>query len=424
MTKLLRQIFSWHDDRLCAFESIRLSSFVLAIYVALIPIANGLSGLIGQINIINYITILYFLSSFVELIRRPEPLFRKEFIATYLFFFFTLASFFWNGKLTLSWGVRTVFTNVLIFVLASGRLYSGKEKKLFAGAIFTGALIAIVVAAVHFPSVAVRQLEIKVSKEIDPNFFCGDLFVAVAMMMTMSLNKKYHWMLFFISLLFLIVYFASSRASMIITLIMLVWWIGAAASKKRIHIPIITVLLFALLLFVLTRPAVMDFLIKGSVADLLIERTKPKTLVEDQGSGRVQIWLAAWEYFLETPARFKLFGSGLATFPEIVNYIAPGHNAPYSSHNIYINALIEGGVIGFILQLTALLQVFIHTIKKKSLFGSLALIALAWEGTALDAQFSRTFALAFVIAAIYRGGDDYEILFTTDGNNNRPCLQG
>lgn len=407
---MLKQIFSWKDVLENDNEHIRASSFVLALYVSLIPIANGLSGLVGKVNIVNYIIILYFFLTAIELFRKPEPLLRKELTYIYLFFLYSAASFFWNGDMELNWGVRTTFTAVLLFFFSAGRCYSAKERRLFVTAILIGAVAAIIVASANFQSVVERRLEIRVCKEIDPNFFCGDLCAALALMMTLGLDKKYHWMVVPISFIFIFFFFASSRGAMLIGLSLFTWWMGAATFKKKVYVPILALFLFAILLFILTRPMVTHLLIRGEVSKLIVNRTNPETLIEDNGAGRLQIWLEAWKCFINSSIPRKIFGNGLVSFPKAVNYVAPGHQSEYSSHNIYINALIEGGIVGFILQLAAFLQIFIYSIKKRSLFGSMTIIALALEGLFLDAQFSRSYSWAFTIAAIYEGGKSFEIL--------------
>ena len=91
---------------------------------------------------------------------------------------------------------------------------------------------------------------------------------------------------------------------------------------------------------------------------------------------------------------------------------------------MYVNALIEGGVTGLLLLLAAFLQIFIYSLKNKNLWGTLAVIGFAVEGISLDAQVFRIFAWVFIVAAIYKGGDSYEIRFSTVGDGDRTCLQG
>ena len=67
---MLKQLFSLDHGRESIPDGIRASSAILALYVAFLPIATGLTGLIGSISPLNYIAALYFVVSFAELLRR------------------------------------------------------------------------------------------------------------------------------------------------------------------------------------------------------------------------------------------------------------------------------------------------------------------------------------------------------------------
>ena len=71
------------------------------------------------------------------------------------------------------------------------------------------------------------------------------------------------------------------------------------------------------------------------------------TFVDSLSSGRGRLWKYSWNAFQEAP----IYGHGNGGFPLAYSHVAklpPGFFAP-SAHNLWLNALVEYGVIGFIL---------------------------------------------------------------------------
>ncbi len=402
-------------------EGIRLSSIVLALYIALLPIATGLTGLIGSISPMNYIAVLYFVVSFAELLRHPQPLFKKEFLLIYLYFAYTAVSFLWNSDKSIDWQLTTFLTTALLFAFAAGRGYSEKELKLFVIASFVSIAIVFAVVAANFPTN--RRMSVRVVQIMDPNDFGCGLCVVIAMAMALCLEKKYWWMIVILTLLYLTVILSSSRGAMLMAVIMTIWWIGAAISKKKILIPLILLVQFALfsLIVLFLAPKVLH--LSEIIIKFIIGRMNLLSLLKDGGAGRTGIWRAAADTFLQSKPIRMIFGYGHASFVHTVHYISPGNTFYYEAHNTFIKALIEGGIVGLLLLLSAFLQIFIYSIKRHNLWGTLAVIGFAVEGISLHAQVFRVFAWVFIVAAIYKGGDSFELQLSSSGDGDRPGLQ-
>ncbi len=422
---MLKKLFFPGAELQPAPEGIRISSCFLGLYVALLPIATGLTGLIGSISPLNYIAVLYFLTAFIELLRRPGRLFKKEFCFIYLYFFYTLASFFWNENREISWYLTTFLTTVLLFLLAASRSYSEKELKLFVAASLVSIAIVLAVAAINFPTLEQeKRLQITLVSVMDRNDFGCGLCVVIALMMTMGLEKKNAWAVFVLALLFLTVILTSSRGAMLMIAVMMLCWACSTIRIKRILIPLIPILLFiaAVLVVVVFFPD--TFRVNERASKYILNRLNLISLLRDGGAGRIYIWRAAFATFQNASPLRKIIGFGHASFSEAVRFSFPGFDFFTDSHNMYVNALIEGGVTGLLLLLAAFLQIFIYSLKNRNLWGTLAVIGFAVEGISLDAQVFRIFAWVFIVAAIYKGGDSYEIRFSTVGDGDRTCLQG
>ena len=415
---MIKQFFSFQTEEPRAPERIRASSVLLALYAALLPVTTALTGLIGEKSTLSIIAALYLLAAIIEQFFRPWPLFKKELLFVYAYFCYSMLSFLWLDNKQIDWYLTTFLTAAMMFVIASGRSYNEKELKLFFRASLLSILIVFSAVAANFSSAMECRLEITIIQSMDPNFFGCGLCVVIAMSMASCMEKKKHWMVIFAPMLFFVILLTGSRGAMLVGAGMLFCWTLAAISRKKYFLPIITVLLTYLFFIIFT------YCVKSiGHSTLLIDRVNPKTLAEDSGAGRLQIWMAAFDTFLEAGPMRKIFGFGHGGFRAAVNYIAPGYTNPYSSHNMYVNALIEGGVVGLILLLLAFIQIFFFAVKRRNLWGALAVIGFALEGVSLDAQIYQVFPWAFIVAALFKGGDDYEILLAPSGDSDRSGLQ-
>lgn len=420
---MLKQLFSLDHGRESIPDGIRASSAILALYVAFLPIATGLTGLIGSISPLNYIAALYFVVSFAELLRHPHPLFKKEFFLIYLYFAYTAASFLWNGDKQIEWQLTTFLTTALLFAFAAGHGYNEKELKLFVIASLVSIAIVFAVVAANFPTHSIRMV-VRIVETMDPNDFGCGLCVVIAMVMTMSLEKKNRWMLLVLVLLFMTVILSSSRGAMLMVTVMTLWWIGAATAKKKMWVPLIPIALGSLLAIAVFVLFPEKFNLSEKTIKYIVGRLNPVVLLKDGGAGRTEIWRAALDTFLHSTPMRMLFGNGHGSFVQTVHFQFTSKTYLSEAHNMYLKALIEGGIVGLLLLLSAFLQIFIYSIKRHNLWGTLAVIGFAVEGISLHAQVFRVFAWAFIVAAIYKGGESYEVRFAAAGDSDRPGIQG
>ena len=89
------------------------------------------------------------------------------------------------------------------------------------------------------------------------------------------------------------------------------------------------------------------------------------------------------------------------------------------SHNMFVNALIEGGVTGLALMITGFVSLFWHTIKVKNPLGMMALAGFLTEGISLDAQVYRTFAIAIVLAFLVKSETVENVLYSSISVSDR-----
>ncbi len=93
------------------------------------------------------------------------------------------------------------------------------------------------------------------------------------------------------------------------------------------------------------------------VAPLLVSgplQSRLTSLSLDQSSGRSEIWVPAWEGFVDAPVIGNGFGSFKVYSPLFVDPSAPSTTGTtYSAHNLPLQILYEGGLVGIVAVLTA-----------------------------------------------------------------------
>jgi O-antigen ligase len=227
---------------------------------------------------------------------------------------------------------------------------------------------------------------------MDPNDFSGSLAIAFALCLTVLLKKK-KIILNIVCLLIVlgIVYLSGSRGGLLTMMcIVLIWILSMKGRTKYIVLITMAVLAAGFLLCA-----------EFGIGPSQISRFSVSALISGGGTGRSEIWKAAIDYFIKQNPVRMLIGNGLGSFADTVHYIAPGFDFTYESHNMYINTLIEGGIIGFGLITACFTSLYIHAFRKKNIFGIMAVTGFLVTGISLDVQVYRTFAIAAAVAVLW-----------------------
>ena len=121
-------------------------------------------------------------------------------------------------------------------------------------------------------------------------------------------------------------------------------------------------------------------------------------------NGRMPLWRAAWNCFLDSP----VFGNGWGSYTPAVKDAGLGYAT--NAHNIYLQILCETGIVGFLLIGGAFLTILVGIIRKLLAAGSLteyqntmlaAYLVLALLGLGvMDNPMYRVYWMIFVIMAM------------------------
>ena len=338
------------------------------------------------------VAILFLAVSVVEIIVSRQIRINRGLLPVYFYFLYMISTGIWNSAFSLDWYSMQLMVTFFIIISLSVRYYSDVEIKLIKLA-FYGSICVAWISTLFFSFFHGGRMYIEISSLMDPNDFATGLAMAFALCLTELMHKRkiIFNVICLISLL-AIVYFTGSRGGLLTLLVIIFIWVVSLKGKKKYillgSIAVATVILFTCA--------------ELGIGPSMLQRFSITALIASGGTGRSDIWKAALKYFAEQDPIHMLFGNGLGSFADTVKYVQVGHDYRYESHNMFINILIEGGVVGLGLLITCFVSLYINAIKNKNLFGVLAVTGFIVSGISLDAQVYRTFAIAAGMAVIYR----------------------
>ena len=375
---------------------IRFHIRILILYIVLMPIATALAGIVGDVSLVNYVSLSYVVLTIFS--NKGRIFFKKSYRGVYFYFIYFFISMLWCRSLTFSWYIATSLMNTVVVILALSDNYSAYELSRIKRAFLTGFMVFIVAAAFNIDSALTFRLTIEISSRMDSNDLACGLLIIIAILLEM-LSYKRNTRIVTIALIFagLTIILSGSRGAMLMFLGMLVWWVIIANNRRG----------FASIFF-LVMGAILFMVVYDYLPVYLQGRMDFNSIIEDGGSGRIKIWTNALKTFANSNPLRMLIGYGYSSFRDVVNYVATGHTRAYESHNIFVNALIEGGIIGFALIVYMLIQSYKLAKSKNNMAGMLSIVGLVISGCTLDMQAYRIFAMVFVVVILFEGNMRYE----------------
>jgi O-antigen ligase len=141
---------------------------------------------------------------------------------------------------------------------------------------------------------------------------------------------------------------------------------------------------------------VASYLLGFRVLDILQNRFQDFS--NDGGSGRLELWGRAWDFFSSNP----LFGIGASNFAD---YNAFKYGDQLVVHNTFLEILTESGLIGLLIYVlfvfTVLLQIFKANIHRKYPFLFLTFLGFIFQMMFLSLIFNDMFLLFLAILSTY-----------------------
>ena len=188
--------------------------------------------------------------------------------------------------------------------------------------------------------------------EMDPNGISAYLSIPILIMLHFVLKKVKGWKIFVLGIIVCgyAMLLTGSRGGFVAILIGIIsfllldsFWSNKSISKVLWAI-IIVFLLSGVLYYIITHFLGQDIFIRLFNFD---------TYANDRGSERLDLWILALSYFIQSP----IYGLGIASYGAITGY---------GIHNMYIDALCDCGVFSFLFFIFSFFKIITLHMRKKN----------------------------------------------------------
>ena len=388
----------------------------------LLPIDSGLSGIIGNISLLNYVALAYVVFILVENIHHKYLFTNKEYWGIFAFMAYSLLSCMWSDYLKLNYYFFTFVFSFVILSLATSRLYHYEEIILMKRIFLLSSFTLIIATVLNLNNTYGSRLIIKVTSEMDPNIFgCGACIIFAVLLVEYDKTKN-KLLLLMIPIIIGIVVLTGSRGALLMCAFEMFAGVilkvhsnyriyRIKVYRKKIIEGIVIALVLVLVLFGFY------FLFSYELSDELLNRFTIESVLSSGGSGRISIWKAAIDKFFNSDFVHMLFGYGHGSFSDIVNFYLSTGKKPSMSHNIFLNSLIEKGIIGIVLMIIAFYQGLRKSRQNQNYIGYISLFGLATAGLSLDVQSYRVFPMVFFVAIVFDNKERLLVSKKTKPNN-------
>lgn len=240
-----------------------------------------------------------------------------------------------------------LFSNALLIIILGCFYYMNtRELQFLKFSLFASTLLMILLLILFADFSAAGRLTLRTSaNEADQNYIVGYLLYNIPFSVEQIVRKKRYICFLPIIIVYTLIFMTGSRGGLItlfsVTVISVFGEIRKSNKSLRTYIiPLLISIGLAvaalIVLFQFMDPAV-------------LERFSPDYVEEKGTTGRGEIWAYLIKLFMRAPLARELFGHGTAVTPFVnrINTRMAGHVA----HNLWVDELITGGLIGLILLL-------------------------------------------------------------------------
>ncbi len=364
-------------------RNIGIGSFIFALFLALFPIDSALGNIIGSMSLNNYVAMAALLAVILFSHKRMRFAYESVFLVVGIYLAYCIVTIILGPEIFGSRNLVFVIYMLIAIILGSVS-WTKDEVELFKRSILLGLVIVIAIVFSRFDTDGSGRIYITIGRNIDQNYLCANLIFATAILSENIVTKRYRWL----SLILLILEFATiimlgSRGGLLGNLVVL----AAYFVLKTRHAWKFCIAIIALYFIVFG-------LFSDKLPSWIVERFDFKKVIHGTGSGRTIIWADYLTKFREASVFRQLFGHGRGIIYESDFY-------KIATHNMFIKALIEGGIVGLIAYVTFLIYMFCYAAKRYD-FKSVSFIAgYIVSGMFLDLDDYRVFPVMIILTVMF-----------------------
>ena len=354
-----------------------LAMFFLYLYLFLLPVDAALGNILGSISLINYVAVTYTIIRISELILKKYKLRIKNIRENRFLIFYPLYCFFTvlirQTEEYSKFMVLSMVISFIVFFLAIIDDYTKEDTKKIK-CVIQYSILSVIVIFILFADFRrfngrLAFKNFNSSSTMDPNFFTIGLCILTSVCFN-NIMRKEKKIISIISIIFIlvIIFMTGSRSGLISNSIVIA--ISFILSNYNIKNKILF-LVFLPIIIIITMN-----LINIYVPQKILNRYSYKYTEKDAGAGRFNIWKNAMEVYSNNNIGREILGTGSGTFL----YAIANKSIYNHSHNIYIQALCENGIIGLFLLIGMMLSTIKKTWKNKNYIMLAAVIGLCFGG--------------------------------------------
>ena len=364
----------------------------LYIYVILLPVGTGLAGIIGNISLMNYFAIGIMICGITSCITRRVIKINSKIIPTLLYYFYTVLSILWSPNASLNWYVMTNAANFVLLVILNLHEWKNSEIESVNRCVLISQLVVLYAVATNISSLFSYRLSITIVSTIGTSdFACGLCLIIALWMRIASTTEKPLWR--FISLIAIavdvaIIIMAGSRGALVMVAAMVLVWLFLSSYSRKTRIAITVAVLAALFIF--------SNYFMELMPSTITSRLTLSAIQSSRGSGRFNIWRLAWESFVNSNIIKMTFGNGFDSFLHAISYGSHGGHQDLLAHNVLIQTMIEGGIVGLVLLIRMMMTQIRLAWKSNDNMMKIALIGLFVAALSIDMQVTRIWG--FILA--------------------------
>lgn len=364
-------------------HNIRLRIYLLGLYLLILPIDATLGNIIGSISIINYLVLLYVGVRLVTLLKekiKVSSLVKCR--MPFIYFVYFMLSISWAmSKGTSDWYIFSLIGCFMMFFFAAIDTYTNDEYRVLRKSVLFSGIVVIITTLWGLDLNSGTRFVLNIGRYMDPNYFATG-FILITAILVDNIFKKINVKLSMVVLvlLFIIIVMTGSRGGLLANSIVILTLI---AINKKHQFKKLLIIFSGVLVF-----GILFYSMKDLIPEWVLNRFTVNAMVSGGGSGRLTIWLSNLSYFENMPLLGLLFGNGFSTF-SYISLITLG--TPKVAHSIYIQSLIEGGLIGLLFIFMLIIIAMKNSWVNKNKYVFAALVGAAIGGITLDIHVSRIF---------------------------------
>lgn len=368
-------------------KRLSLSGVFLVLSFFILPI-DAYLGSQGLSFVTIGILVLFMISRIVECFIKGRPIkFKLNIVVAYMVYNIILVG---NGmlKIGLSYNNLLFLSMVCFFIVFACWPATEKEIQTIASASVLQMVVFILIC-VRYATVSGGSIYMGIRDIVDPNYLVtNSLLMIVFFLYKFQQTIRNSVIYAIVQAIILCAYigcivFIGSRGGLLtVCAVIIVYMLLQTRKPLRTFSVLVVIGIIGVIVFF------------NAVPSYITERFTLEHILQDGGSGRLTIWSNYLSYYADQMPSFWIFGAGRDVPPTEIYLVEFGRE--YYSHNLFIKALMEGGVIGIALLIGSMVYLLRNGIKNKNGLFVAALIAFVVGAMFLDLDNMRIF---YIIAA-------------------------